>query len=112
MGRRNMNVGYLALNILLTLMLLTGDYLIKFATTSQTPIRFLIGAAFMWTASIYGWYCVVAQQGMVVTGILFAMLSLIGTTLIGIVSFGEKLNMQEWAGFILAILATALLVKR
>lgn len=100
------------LTMFLTGMLLIGDYLIKYATISDHPIRLLIAAGVIWCLSIYGWYCINFQERLVILGLLFALFSMIGTTLIGMLGFGERLNVQEWIGLVLAIVATLLLSKK
>ena len=95
--------------VFLTAMLLTGDYIIKFATTSQYPVIALMIAGLFWCLSIPGWYYTVKDERLAIVGMLFSVLSLVGTVLIGMVCFGERLNMKEWVGFCFAVAAAIML---
>ena len=107
-----MNVLMMALITFFTAMLLGGDYLIKAATVSPEPIRLLVYAALVWMGSVYGWYYILQGEKIAIVGMLFAMLSLIGTTLIGMLGFGEKLDIKEIIGLVLAIASTVLLANK
>ena len=90
-------------------MLLTGDYLIKYASTCICYVKYLVMASIIWCLSIPGWFYVVKDHREAIIGALFAVFSLIGTTLIGIIGFDEKLNNYEWLGLGLAIISACLL---
>lgn len=107
-----MNIFILFLVVLFTGILLGGDYLIKAATISPEPIRLLFYAVLLYGVSVFGWYYILLDQKIAVIGMLFAMLSLIGTTLIGIFGFGEKLEIKEIIGLILAMISIVLLVNK
>ena len=107
-----MTIYIILFTIFLTGMLLGGDYLIKYSTESSHTIRYLIMAAILWVASIPGWYYIVRNHKIAIVGILFAMFSLIGTTLIGVIGFNEKLTNYEWLGIGLAIVSTLLLTNK
>lgn len=93
-------------------MLVTGDYLIKYSTTINHPIIILIFTAILWTISIPGWYYSVKEERLAIVGMLFSLFSLIGTTVIGLSIFGERLNIIEWVGFGFAIIAIILLTNK
>ena len=93
----------------LSAMLLTGDYLIKYAVGRPNWWFYLIVAGIIWCLSIYGWFIADSQNRVAIVGMLFSVMSLIGIVLIGIFGFNEKLNTSEWVGFALAIVASILL---
>lgn len=107
-----MNYKMLMLVVLLTGMLLAGDYLIKFSVKSSHIVLFLILAALFWVASIPGWYYTLLEENMSLIGMLFSVLSLIGTATIGIVMFGEKLSGTEWLGMAFGLISTILLASK
>jgi len=107
-----MSIKTFLLVVFLTGMLLGGDYLIKFAVGSKHTIWYLIFAGILWCSSIYGWYYTVKDHRLAIIGMLFSVLSLIGTALIGTLLFNEKLSMTEWFGFVLAIIACILLTGK
>jgi len=104
-----MNNWIIFLVLILTGMLLSGDYLIKYAVGKVNPVPYLISAGIMWCLSIYGWYITVQYNRIAIVGILFAMFSLIGTTCIGVFGFGERLSVSEWVGLGMALAALVLL---
>lgn len=98
--------------VVLTGMLLTGDYLIKSATIVRSPVVMLVLAALIWSASIPGWYLVNKTSRIAILGAMFAVISVIGTTMIGVVIFREKLSVLEWVGIGLAIVSMMLLSRK
>lgn len=107
-----MNWKMLAAVIFLTGMLLAGDYLIKFSVRSSHVVLFLFLAGLFWVASIPGWYWTLLEKNMSLIGMLFSVLSLIGTASIGILVFGERLSGVEWLGMALGLAATILLAGK
>ena len=97
---------------LMTLMLLAGDYFIKYATISNRPILMCIIAAVLWVATVPGWYYVTNGHKIVITGALFAILSVLGTTCIGVCFFNEKLSTMEILGLMFSGASIFLLVKK
>lgn len=95
-----------------TFMLLAGDWLIKYASTIEKPLIPLLLAAAIWSLSIPGWYYVIKNERMVIVGLLFGLMSIAGTTLIGMIAFKERLSISEWIGLALTVVATILLTKR
>lgn len=104
-----MKILLLVLTILMTIVLLCGDYFIKKATQSLRPEMWLYFTAVLWVSSIYGWYYIVKDERIAIVGALFSVLSLIGTVLIGIIGFNEHLSYKEWIGFGLGMIAVLLL---
>ena len=79
--------------VFLTALLLFGDYLIKLSVGSKFTVYLLILAGVVWCSSIYGWYCTVKENRIAIIGMLFSVLSLIGTPMIGIFCFNERLTL-------------------
>ena len=107
-----MNYKMLILVALLTWMLNAGDYFIKLATKHSHPILCLCLTALLWVASIPGWYYTLVKMNLALLGMLFATLSLITTTAMGIFLFDERLSGSEVCGFVLALAAIALLSNK
>ena len=95
--------------VFLSSMLLLGDYLIKYAVGKSNYIFFLILAGVSWCLSIYGWYYLLKENRLSIVGMLFSVISIIGTVIISITFFNEKLTYLEWIGFGLAIISALLL---
>lgn len=107
-----MNIGIILLTVFLTGLLLAGDWLIKYATVSSSYFKYLIIAAIVWVISIPGWYYVVRDNREAIIGALFAVFSIMGTTLIGVYGFNEKLSTTEWTGIGFAIISAILLTNK
>ena len=107
-----MNLKILIPVILLTAMLNIGDYFIKVAVQSNNKISYLLLAALFWVSAIPMCYYTLTKENLSLVGMLFAVMSLIGTTLIGIFIFNERLSITEWVGFALTIIATFLLSSK
>jgi len=98
--------------VFLTAMLLLGDYFIKYSVKSNFTNQFLIIAGLCWVLSIPGWYYTVLEHNISLVGMLFSVLSLVGTASIGIIFFSEQLNATEWLGLALGIISTILLASK
>jgi len=107
-----MSIWFIIFTIAMTGMLVVGDYLIKYATVGHNKVLLLVIAAVLWTLSIPGWYCIVRDHRESIVGALFAVFSIIGTTIIGIYGFDEKLTTTEWAGIGLAVISALLLTNK
>lgn len=99
----------LSLVVFLSFILLLGDYMIKYAVGKPNWFVFLIIAGVLWCSSIYGWYYTVKENRIAIVGMLFSIISLVGSVLIGIFAFNEKLTMTEWMGLAFGIMASILL---
>ena len=104
-----MNPWMLTLTILLSVVSLIADYMIKAAVGHRFYQWLLAGAFLIWGASVYGWYYILKFERISITGVVFSVVSLIGITLMGIFCFNERLTVNEWVGFALALIATFLL---
>lgn len=98
--------------LFLTAMLLAGDFLIKTATKSQHAVVLLCLAAIFWTVSVPGWYYTLLGRNLSLVGMLFSVVSLIGSALIGIFLFGETLSAREWLGLVLGVVSAVLLASK
>lgn len=104
-----MNNWILLLVVFLSIMLLTGDYCIKYAVGKSNWLMFLVLAGLLWCASIYGWFYTLKENRIAIVGMLFSVVSLIGTVLIGIIGFHERLSITEWVGLAFGIISAILL---
>jgi hypothetical protein len=84
----------------------------KYATMVKNPIVFLLLAAGVWAISIPGWYWVLRIEKFAWTGMVLSMMSIIGSILIGLLIFHEKLSMTEWMGLGFALLSLFLLSNK
>ena len=100
-----------AMVIFLSAVLLAGDALVKQATVSK-QYGLCVLAGVLWVASIPGWYYVVNGHRLAMTGAVFAVVSIVGTTLIGIFAFHEKICASEWLGLVLAVASMVLLARK
>ena len=106
-----MNYKMILTVIVLTVMLNTGDYFIKLATKTHN-LLYLWATALFWVASIPGWYYTMREENLSLICMLFAVVSLITTTIIGIILFNEKLSNTEWVGFTLTLISMYLLSSK
>ena len=95
--------------VFMSLILLLGDFMIKYAVGKPNWFVFLIIAGALWCSSIYGWYYTVKENRIAIVGMLFSIISLVGSVLIGVLFFNEKLTVTEWVGLAFGITASILL---
>ena len=106
-----MNYKMILTVIVLTAMLNTGDYFIKLATKTHN-ILYLWVTALFWVASIPGWYYTMREENLSLICMLFAVVSLITTTMMGMILFDERLTNIEWIGFTLTLISIYLLSSK
>lgn len=107
-----MNIKMFFIVVFLTGMLLTGDYLIKAAVKDAFPISLLFLAMIFWSVSVPGWYYALLDHNISLIGMLFSVLSLVGSCLIGMFFFNERLSGIEWLGLFFGIVSTFLLASK
>jgi uncharacterized membrane protein len=107
-----MNFYMAVLVVFLTGVLLAGDYLIKSAVKSHHAVALLIVAAMLWVLSIPGWFYTLHGRNLSLVGMLFSVVSLIGSAMIGVLVFGETLSAKEWVGLVLGIVSAILLASK
>ena len=90
-----------------------GDYFLKVASgkaSAFTSLEFVAGAAF-YALSAGAWVLVMKHLPLSTIGVLYADISLIVITLLGVVVFGEKIGVRELLGIAFAIAALSLMSK-
>ena len=107
-----MNYKMLCLIAVLTWMLNAGDYFLKLATKGNHTVFCLCMTAMLWVASIPGWYYTLLKTNLALVGMMFATLSLLTTTAMGIFLFNERLGGAEYIGFALVLISIVLLSNK
>ena len=97
---------------LLTMMLVSADYLIKKATTATNNFyQLMIAAVVLYAISPIGWYVVLSKYKLVSVGAIYSILTIVMLALIGFICFKERLSFREVAGLVLAFVSIALLTQ-
>lgn len=103
----------IVLGIVLSLIVVFGDYLIKLASTQNgfSGWHLLVFGAIIYGLTGVGWFFVMRHLKLSTIGVVFGMSCLIALTLISIFYFNEKINGYEIFGIILAITSIIILAR-
>lgn len=99
--------------VVLTLMNVTGDFLIKKATLRPgfSGMPFVFAGGIIWLLSAFGWFFVLKRMELSNTNGIFAVLTIIFVLAGSYFYFHERVSVGEIVGFILAIISIYLLVR-
>lgn len=95
----------------LALASVAGDYFIKIASTSSSPVynlHFLAGLL-IYAMTAFGWVVVMPHLKLAYIGVVFSLAIVLGLCLLGVFFFQESLRPSEWLGVGLAIVSIILL---
>ncbi len=105
-------IGY-ALCFGATVIVVAGDYAIKIAVerghTLSSPI-FMTGCG-LYALSAIGWFMAMRHISLAQTGVAFSVFSLLALAGLGVVAFGERLEMREVFGIVLAVCSMLLMAR-
>jgi small multidrug resistance pump len=90
-----------------------GDYFLKLASGRESPLRtawFYLGFA-LYASTAFGWVFVMRHLKLATIGVLYSVSMVLLLTAVGVVQFGESLNLSELAGIILALASLVLLMR-
>lgn len=101
----------LLLLALVTLMTVSGDYLIKIATGHSAGMSspvFLMGAA-LYGLSAIGWFLLMRHHPLTWIAVSYSAATLIFVALLGVIAFGETLRMRDMLAIAMAMIAVVLI---
>jgi len=90
-----------------------GDYFLKLASGREAPLRtawFYLGFA-LYASTAFGWVFVMRHLKLATIGVVYSVSMVLLLTAVGVVFFGESLNLSELAGIILAVASLVLLMR-
>ena len=90
-----------------------GDYFLKLASASETPLRtrwFYIGFV-VYASTAFGWVFVMRHLKLATISVVYSVSMVLLLTGIGVVLFQESLNAYEIAGLVMAIGSLILLIR-
>ncbi len=101
------------LGIILSLIVVFGDYLIKLASMQNgfSGWYLLMLGAIIYGLTGIGWFFVMRHLKLSTIGVVFGMSCLIALTLVSIFYFNEHINSYEIFGIILAIISIIILAR-
>lgn len=97
--------------ILITLAALTtvaGDYFGKLRSVNLSPWAFWAGFI-LYAVTAFFYFPTLLREGLIVTAILWTVLSTVGFFLVGYYIFGEELSTLQWLGVGFGVVAIFLL---
>jgi len=104
-----MSVNYIIWLIFSSLFFAVGEFLSKKFTLNPNLVLVII-IVVVYSVSVLLWLPAILQKNQLsVVGVMWSVISLLITILIGTIIFGEKLNMLSILGIIFAIISTILL---
>src|SRR4051812_10748547 len=90
-----------------------GDYFLKLASDSESPLRsrwFYVGFV-VYSSTAFGWVYVMRHLKLATIGVVYSVSMIVLLTLIGVTVFRETLGYAEIAGLIMAVGSLILLVR-
>lgn len=90
-----------------------GDYLIKLAADRQLPLysSLVIAGCALYAVSAVLWFFALRHVTLSQAGVAFSMFTLLALCAIGVLAFGERLYLREYAGIACAVMAMVLMVR-
>lgn len=90
-----------------------GDVFLKKAGTSNRMFLsgFFVAGLVLYSATAFGWTIAMKHIGMASVGAIYSVATILLLALSGVLFFGERLSLTEWAGIGLAICALFLLAR-
>lgn len=85
-----------------------GDLSGKYWSTNQQPVFFLL-AVLGYALSTFFYLPVLLREGLVITSLLWSLLSIVGFVFIGLVIFKETLTPLQIFGVVLGVIALVIL---
>ncbi len=98
----------LALLFLSASSVVTGDLFAKYWSMTQRPLHLALAVAGYFFSGFF-YIPSLLKEGLVVTSVIWSVLSIVGFLLIGIVLFKEHLTLLQTAGAVLGIVSLVLL---
>lgn len=104
-----LSINYIFWLLLSALFFATGEFFSKkFALAPKMTLVFLVLCAY--TLGTLAWLPAILQKNQLsIVGVLWSVLSLLATVLIGVLLFGEKLSTAGWFGIFFGALSIVLL---
>jgi small multidrug resistance pump len=90
-----------------------GDYFLKLASGREAPLRttwFYLGFV-LYASTAFGWVFVMRHLKLATIGVLYSVSMVLLLTAVGVVFFGESLNLSELTGIVLAVASLVLLMR-
>lgn len=90
-----------------------GDYLIKLAADRQLPLHstLVVTGCVLYALSAVMWFFALRHVTLSQAGVAFSMFTLLALCAIGVMAFGERLYLREYAGIACAVMAMVLMVR-
>ena len=87
---------------------MAGDYFAKYwSTTQKHPFYYI--ALITYFCSGFFYIPTLLKQGLVITSLIWSLLTIVGFTVIGIIIFKEHLTITQTIGLVLGIVALIIL---
>ncbi len=99
----------LALLVISATFTITGDVFAKYWSLNTRPLFFLLGVLF-YSAGTIPFIPTLLREGLVVTAMIWSLISILGFIAVGIIIFKETLTTYQTIGAFLGIIALVLLV--
>lgn len=105
-------VGY-GFVIACALIVLLGDTLLKVAADRGQALvtPHIVAGCALYAVSALAWFWAMRHVGLAQAGVVYTMFSLLALCLIGVVWFGERLELRDVAGIACALAAIVLMVR-
>ncbi len=99
--------------LLTAVVVIFGDYIIKIAADEGQSFvsPLVIAGCVLYAVSALMWFLALQHVSLSQAGVAFSMLTLLALCIIGVMCFGEKLYLREYAGIGCAMLAMILMVR-
>ena len=108
-----MNYWPYLLVFLMTAVGVLGDSLLKRAGEGATYISWswFIPGFVVYALTAFGWFYILKEMKLVDLGVAYALSNVVLLVIVGVVVFGERLNMYEIIGFAMAVTSIVLLAR-
>lgn len=102
-------MNYLAWLVVSAISFAVGEYASKRYVTSAAP-GWMVATYVAYNVGVAAWFPALQQRShLAIVGTLWSLLSLVATVAIGVGLFQERLDVWQWSGVVLALLAVAIL---
>lgn len=98
----------IVLLIISSIGVISGDFFAKYWSIKQKAIFFVL-AVLGYLVSSFFYIPTLLREGLVITSIIWSLLSIIGFLFIGLIIFHEKLTVIQYVGVFIGILALIIL---